>query len=211
MNTKIPILALFCFFLGFSISAQKMTKKKLSKREVVIVGRISVVGDIPYDSIAKRFGISAEDKEKGDVYTIPMTLKQAYRNGRDRQVNFLPEKEVPKIPNGDFFFNVYDGWKDDVSFATYDMNYTLSQFHLFGSERVFVAIPFPYKINLTKGEKAFYLGSFIVHVAGKDMHIERIEIVDEFDLAQEELNRTFSGDYQLCRLPLQEVKFNNDN
>lgn len=43
------------------------------------------------------------------------------------------------------------------------------------------------------------------------MHIERIEIVDEFDLAQEELNRTFSGDYQLCRLPLQEVKFNNDN
>lgn len=72
-----------------------------------------------------------------------------------------------------------------------------------GSSKMELRLPISYDIQVPEGENFLYIGTLVYEYEGDDFSLKRITIVDEYDEAQEELNRLFKNkSYKLCRVAL---------
>lgn len=197
MKNRKVFLIICIYLLSFSLFAKGT---KIKNNEIVIMGRITVICDVNRDEISKLHGLSQEQVEQGDFYSCPMTEQQRSQLEYDRQYN-MSKKQVGKISNGDFFFDVAKR-TEKITFSTETSRYCISNFMLFGKKVLGVLIPFPFYITVPENENACYIGSLIVHI-NESFEITNIELIDEFDAAKVAFEEKFNEKYSLCRVQLQ--------
>ncbi|MBD5440202.1 MAG: hypothetical protein HDR33_04175 [Treponema sp.] len=83
------------------------------------------------------------------------------------------------------------------------MWYNYMPYYFNGSSKMKLMLPISYNIQVPEGENFLYVGTLVYEYEGDDFSLKGITILDEYDEAQEELNRLFKNkSYKLCRVDL---------
>ena len=92
----------------------------------------------------------------------------------------------------------------------FDLNPTTSielcQFGFTWISSKFAGAPAYFDVDIPEGIDAIYLGTFNYYVTGDNFTISDIELLDEYDLAQEELDRSLGKHCDMARAVLKIVE-----
>lgn len=160
------------------------TKPKNFERAAAVFGKITVKYNGDLERIKKFRDLGSKFAEKKNIYD-PF-------GGSDKM--FYSEGEVfcSALPFDD---------SDKKRITSQEGIYMLYYFN--GSSKMELRLPISYNIQVPEGENFLYVGTLVYEYEGDDFSLKGITILDEYDEAQEELNRLFKNtSYKLCRVEL---------
>lgn len=176
---------------------------KVDSGKVIVVGKINVIYDEDRDFIFKTRGITEEYAEKADTYTVPYVAdpndtfgNNASKYYKDNKTEYpvgetfiVQIKRIKKSPNSLFFRNTF-------------------KMFFYESARAMIYLPLPadFDVDVPDDVNAIYLGTFNYYVTGDNFTITDFELTDEYDLAQEELDRALGTHCDLARAVLKVVE-----
>ena len=195
------IAALFVVFATvFSVfAAPKKSTIKEDDNKIIVVGRVKVVFDENREFIKQTRGISDKDAEgKEDTYIVPYCVDTADKLGAN-QSKFLKDNQT-EYPIGDFFIVQFKKLKNSNKLVY--TNYMSMYFY--GSYKAKIYLPFDFYVEVPDDVNAVYLGTFTYYVTGDNFTIHDWVVSDEYDLAEEELNRLVGEHVDLYRAQLKE-------
>ena len=191
-NIKRIVTLLVVFSTVFSVFAKSTIKEDDSK--IIVVGKINVVYDENREFIKETRGISDKDAEgKSDVYVIPYVVDTADTFGSN-QSKYLKDNQT-EYPIGDFFIVQFKSLKksDKLVYKGY-MN-----MYFYGSTKAKIYLPMDFYVDAPEDVNAIYLGTLTYYVTGDNFTIDSLVISDEYDLAQEELDRALGTHCDMVR------------
>lgn len=192
------LLAVLIAGQSFAKDSKEVEKiKKVGKNEVIVVGRISVTPEEDMEFYAKTRGVR-EDEKKTDSYNVPYSMLAL--SDTDEYVDFLEKNPKISFEKGEFFYAVYkfDKKTRNIQFEN------ATEYTFFGSLKTFIYIPFNYNVDVPENVKAIYIGSFYYKTTGSDFTLKNFSHVDEYELAQEALDKVTKEHYTLYRADLKE-------
>ncbi len=191
------LLAVLIAGQSFAKDSKEVKKiKKVGKNEVIVVGRIAVTPEEDMDFYAKTRGIK-DDEKNADSYKIPISV---FALSDDDEWEDFIEKNKMTFDKGEFFYAVYkfDKKTRNIEFRT------IIEYAFFGSVRTLIYIPFNFNVDVPENVKAIYIGSFYYKTTGSDFTLKNFSHVDEYELAQEALDKVTKEHYQLYRADLKD-------
>ena len=195
------IAALFVVFATVLsvFAATKKSSVKVDDNKIIVVGRVNVIYDENREFIKATRGISDKDAEgKADTYVVPYCVDSADNFGNN-QSKYVKDNQT-EYPIGDFFIVQFKKLKnsDKLVYRNY-MN-----MYFYGNTNAKIYLPFDFYVDVPEDVTAIYLGTFTYHVTGDNFTISNWVVSDEYDLAQEELNRLVGEPVELYRAQLKE-------
>ena len=186
---------------GFAAFAQSTTLK-VDASKIIVVGKMTVVYDEDREFIFKTRGIPESQIDEPDTYNVPYISDPNDTWGSNLSKYYKENKTV--YPNGEFFIVQYGIPKKGDKVLRFR---SWSDFKYFDSSKASIWLPLPdFDVDIPDGVSALYIGSFTFYVTGDNFTIENIEHIDEFDLAQEELDRALGTHCDLVRAVLKDVE-----
>lgn len=195
--TFLTVLAALLFTVPLYAKDGKIENPE--KNEVIIIGRISVKAKQDMNFYAQTRGVKDSEKENRSTYQIPFALDDS----KDSDKNLLEfVKANPKLyfNDGEFFYARYK-----VDKKTRNLKFkSATEYYFFNSGKTFIYLPFDFNIDVPKDVQAMYVGSFYFETSGNDFIFTKINHVDEYELAQDELNKVTKKQFDLYRADLKE-------
>ncbi|MBQ4377617.1 MAG: hypothetical protein II821_00250 [Treponema sp.] len=194
MRNKIKFIAVICaVFLAGQAFAKDAKIKNPGKNEVILVGRIVVKTEQDMNFYATTRGLKEEEK-KAAKYNIPFAPEDLDDIDDDYE-DFVEDNPKIIFEEGEFFVARYK-----VDKKTRNLKFVnVPKYRFFGSEKTFIYIPFDYNVDVPKGVEAMYIGSFYYTTTGSDFVFSKINRVDEYELAQEALDKMTKKHFDLYR------------
>ncbi len=207
MKNKIRISAIFAvFLLALPVFAKDSKVKNPGKNEVILIGKIVVKPTEDMNFIAATRGLSDAEKESKAKYIIPFAPEDP-NDVQDDYEDFIDDNPTISFEEGEFFCARYK-----VNKKTRNLKFEgASKYKFFGSERSFIWVPFDFNVDVPQGIEAMYIGSFYVETSGNDFTITKINHVDEYELAQEALDKVTKKHFDLYRADLKENPKDEEN
>lgn len=199
MRNKIKFIAVICaVFLAGQAFAKDDKIKNPGKNEVILIGRIIVKPEEDMNFYATTRGVKEEEK-KVAIYNLPFAPEDPDDIDDDYE-DFVEDNPKLLFEEGEFFCARYK-----VNKKTRNLKFiNLIKYRFFGSEKTFIYIPFDYNVDVPKDVKAIYLGSFYFTTTGSDFTFKKMNHVDEYELAQEALDKVTKQHFDLYRGDLKE-------
>ena len=160
-------------------------KPKNFERAVAVFGKVIVKYNGDLERVKKCSDLGRQFAESDNIYAPFGTAdKEFYSEG---------EVFCTAIPFDD---------SDKKRITSREGRYMLYFFN--GSSKMELRLPISYNIpEVPEGENFLYVGTLVYEYEGDDFSLKGITILDEYDEAQEELNRLFKNkSYKLCRVEL---------
>lgn len=200
MKNKFGFIALLALlFAAIPAFSEDEKIKEPGKNEVVLVGKFVVKASQDMDFIAKTRNLSNEEKKGRANYTLPFAPVDM-DDIRDDYDDFKKANKKLDFDEGQFFYATFK-----VNKKTRNLEFVYPvKYRFFGSEKTFIYIPFDFNIDIPEGIQAAYIGSFYCETKGKDFAFSSIKNVDEYDAAQEALNRVAEKKLRLYRANIKE-------
>lgn len=200
MKNKMKFLAAaaLCLFV-FPLSAETKKVNNPGKNEVILIGRITVKAHEDMNFIAETRGLTEEEKKGTATYAIPFAPEDLDDFDDDYE-DFIDDNERTMFNEGEFFYALYKVNKKTRNLK-FDGAY---KYRFFGSEKTFIWLPFDFNVDVPEGVSAMYLGTFSFETSGNDFTFSKIRHIDEYDLAQEELNKVTKKHFDLYRATLKD-------
>ena len=191
---KFIVSVLVLFFISSSLFSENIKLKAVDDKSVLFVGKVTVVYDGNRDLIPEYRGYADEEYEAVDVYTLPFFNDGTFSSELKAAMFSLKNKKN-LFNNGDFFYGTYK-----VDKQTREVNFKdVSKYYFNSIEKAYIYLPFVFDVSVPEGVNVAYLGSFIFYVTGDNFTIDRIELVDEYDLANEFLKQNTTDEFKLFR------------
>ena len=200
---KAVIIGTLLFATGFSAFAQS-SKIKQESGKVILVGKINVIYDENRDFIFKTRGVDQKLAEKADTYSVPYIT-----DPEDKFSSHMSEfysKNQTTYPVGDFFMLNFRIPKKGEQILRFRKYFTMN---FFDSVQAKVYLPLPeegFDVDIPEGVEALYFGTLNYYVTGDNFTIANIEKIDEYELAQEELDRSLGKHVDMARAVLKIVE-----
>lgn len=200
MQNKIKILAVISAFLFvFPLSADIKKLNNPGKNEVILIGRITVKANEDMNFVAETRGLTDKEKEGKANYAIPFAPEDPDDFDDDYE-DFVDDNPKTIFNEGEFFYAVYK-----VNNKTRNLKFDGAyKYRFFGSEKTFIWIPFDFNVDVPKGTSAMYLGTFSFETSGNDFTFTKVRHLDEYELAQDELNKVTKKHFDLYRADLKD-------
>ena len=175
---------------------------KPDSKKVIFVGKINVIYDENRDFIFKTRGLPDSCAEKPDTYIVPYVEDPSDTFGGNRST-FVKENQTEYTVGETFIVQIRRLKKTPNTFkfsGIFNMNF-------FGSDRAMIYLPLPaaFEVDVPNDIQAIYLGTFNYYVTGDNFTIHNFERVDEYDTAQEELDRRLGKHCDMARAVLKAV------
>lgn len=200
---KILIAGAVLLSTGFSAFAQSSKLTKIDSNKIIVVGKINVIYDEDREFIFKTRGVDEKLIDNPDTYTVPYIYDKNDTFAKN-EIKYYKENQT-EYPVGDFFMVQYNIPKKGDKVLQFRYRYDM---YYYGSRnaQLFLYLPAWYDVDIPDGVEALYLGTFNYYVTGDNFTIDSIERVDEFDLAQEELDRVLGTHVDMARAVLKVVE-----
>ncbi len=170
---------LIVLILSFSVFAASKVKAP-KKNQAIVIAKFNFTTDVDRDFIYATRGLNfyatrglKSDKNNADTYRFADT--DCSRTTTGEFCHFI----VPK--NKTLKLSTVDTWLWDV----------------YITELIF---PIFSEVDIPEDADAVYIGSFYVEYKGDDFVITKANRVDEYDLAQDFLKKTYGDHYNLARI-----------
>jgi len=203
---KYIIAGLIILSSGFTAFA-KAPALKVDPDQVIIVGKINVIYDEDRDFIFKTRGIEAEDAEKSDRYTVPYIQDPSDTFGNNASKYYKENTTDYNI--GDTFIVQVKRPKKSRNTLMFRKNYEM-YFFSNGKAKIYLPLPDYFDVDVPDDVNAIYLGTFNYYVTGDNFTIDSFERIDEYDVAQEELDRALGSHCDMARAVLKVVNDSDD-
>lgn len=186
---------------AFTLNAQSKAKApKINKRQVVIVGRVTVrVADDDFKFYAQTWGVT--DFSQPDTYIL---YEDSYKSGAfvlAGQVVKTDNGQFRQFNNGEVFYSVRN-LTTDRSFVSK----SAVKWSFFGSDSFQIWIPFAFQAQVPENVEYIYLGDFEYIVEGSDFHVAGVMLKDNYDAAKKELEEKLGKEINLCRVEVELVE-----
>ena len=172
-------------------------KPKNFEKAVAVLGKVIVKYNGDLERVKTFRDLGSRFAEKENIYRpFGVADKIFYSEGEVfcTAIDFINSAEKRITSQRDSLKN-----RDDNAAIWYD---TIS-YYFNGSNKMKLQLPISYNIQVPEGENFLYVGTLVYEFEGDDFSLKRITILDEYDEAQEELNRLFKNkSYKLCRVEL---------
>ncbi len=203
---KYIIAGLIILSSGFTAFA-KAPALKVDPDHVIIVGKINVFYDEDRDFIFKTRGIEAEDAEKSDGYAVPYIQDPSDTFGSNASKYY--KDNLTEYDIGETFIVQVKRPKKSRNTLMFRKSYDM---YFFSNGKAKISLPLPayYDVDVPDDVNAIYLGTFNYYVTGDNFTISNIERIDEYDLAQEELDRALGSHCDMARAVLKIVEDSDD-
>ena len=186
---------------------------KADSGKVIIVGKINVVYDESRDFIFKTRGLPETAADKADTYVVPYVMDSSDTFGSNSS-KYYKENQT-EYPIGDTFIVQVKRNKKAPNTLTFKRNFPM---YFFDNGRATIYLPLPLTSNTAALEvdvpddvDAIYLGTFNYYVTGDNFTIDNFERIDEYDVAQEELDRRLGTHCDMARAVIKVVDYAKDN
>lgn len=194
----ISILFIATCFGAFAQSS----KIKRDDSKIIVVGRINVFYDENRDFIFQTRGLEKTYAEKPDTYTVPY-IKDPNDTFGNNASKYFKENQY-EYPIGDIFMVSYKRPKKGENVLHYRSNFNM---YFYSSTKAHIYLPMvDFDIDIPDGVEALYLGTFNYYVTGDNFTIDSFERVDEYDLAQEELDRCLGTHVDMARAVIKVIE-----
>ena len=199
---KILITCAVLFATAFTAFAQS-SKIKVDSNKIIVVGRINVVFDEDRDFIFQTRGLEDSQKEKTDGYSVPYISDPNDPLGANWS-KYLKENDT-EYDIGDFFMVSFRRPKKGENVLSFRSAFPM---YFFCDSRAKIYLPLPsyFDVDIPDGVDAIYLGTFNYYVTGDNFTISDFQLVDEYDLAQEELDRSLGKHCDMARAVLKVIE-----
>ena len=176
---------------------------KPDSKKVILVGKVNVIFDEDRDFVFKTRGISDTYAEQSDTYVVPYVDDPSDTLGGNSSKYF--KENQTEYPIGETFIVQVKRIKKTPNSLKFS---GLFKMYFFGSSRAMIYLPLPtaFEIDVPDDIQAVYLGTFNYYVTGDNFTICNFERVDEYDVAQEELDRRLGTHCDLARVPLKIIE-----
>lgn len=203
---KYIIAGLIILSSGFTAFA-KAPALKVDPDQVIIVGKINVFYDEDRDFIFKTRGIEAEDAEKSDGYAVPYIQDPSDTFGSNASKYY--KDNLTEYDIGETFIVQVKRPKKSRNTLMFRKSYDM---YFFSNGKAKISLPLPayYDVDVPDDVNAIYLGTFNYYVTGDNFTISNIERIDEYDVAQEELDRRLGTHCDMARAVLKIVEDSDD-
>ena len=198
---KILITCAVLFATAFTAFAQN-SKLKVDSSKIIVVGRVNVVFDEDRDFIFKTRGLDEAQKDKTDGYSVPYIADPSDPLGANWS-KYLKEN-VTDYDIGDFFIVSYRKPKKGENILRFRSAFPM-YFFCDARAKIYLPLPSYFDVDIPDGVDALYLGTFNYYVTGDNFTITDFEHIDEYDLAQEELDRALGTHCDMARAILKVV------
>ena len=199
MQNKIKFIAVICaVFFAMPLFAKDQKVKNPGKNEVILIGRIVVKPEEDMNFYAQTRGLKEEDK-KASQYGIPFAPEDLDDIDDDYE-DFVDDNPKTIFEDGEFFCARYKVNKKSRNLKFENM----IRYYFFGSQKTYIWLPFDFNVDVPKDAQAMYLGSFYFTTTGSDFSFKKIQNIDEYDLAKEELKKFTKKDFELYRAQLKD-------
>lgn len=199
---KYIIAGLIILSSGFTAFAKDPTLK-VDPDKVIIVGKINVVYDEDRDFIFKTRGLDASSAEKGDIYSVPYISDPSDALGSNYSKFYKENKTDYDI--GETYIVQVRRPKKSRNTLMFRKDYEM-YFFSNGMAKIYLPLPADFDVDVPDDVNAIYLGTFNYYVTGDNFTISDFERIDEYDLAQEELDRALGTHCDLLRAALKVVE-----
>ncbi|MCR5218928.1 hypothetical protein [Treponema sp.] len=197
MKVKFIILAA-SLFASASLFADDPKVKNPGKNEVIIVGRVVVTPKEDMEFIADTRKVAEEDRGKAGTYHIPFAPEDPDDFDDDLE-DFDDDNKKVFFSDGEFFYARYQ-----VNSKTRNLRFpAVFRYYFFDSIDTAIYLPFDINVDVPKGVSAMYIGSFYYTTTGNDFMVS-CNHVDEYDLAQEFLDKVTKKHFDLYRADIKE-------
>lgn len=186
---------------------------KVDSGKVIIVGKINVVYDENRDFIFQTRGISESSAEYADTYGVPYVWDSSDTFGSNSS-KYYKENQT-EYPIGETFIVQVKRNKKAPNTLTFKRNFPM---YFFSSIKATIYLPLPItsdtaalEVDVPDDVNAIYLGTFNYYVTGDNFTIDNFERIDEYDVAQEELDRRLGTHCDMARAVIKVVDYAKDN
>ena len=199
MKNKILICGVLFTALCSGLSAKSKYIDVPGGNEVTVVGRLNFSTDADKNFLFDTFEVDEDKRNYPDIYALPYIPGSA-----GLLTNVHKWKELIKFDkqawgvNGGYFFVQYKLLKDRTLY--------FSSITLFvgGSYYLPVRLPLGFKVTVPEKEKFLYLGDFTFTAKGFAFELSA-SVKDNYEDAQEALNKVTRKEYDLCRASLEKI------
>ena len=176
---------------------------KPDSKKVIFVGKVNVIYDESRDFIFKTRGLPESSAEKPDTYVVPYVDDPSDTFGSNNS-KFFKENQTEYNIGETFIVQVRRIKKTPNSFKFSG----IFNMYFFGSTKAMIYLPLPtaFEVDVPDDIQAIYLGTFNYYVTGDNFTIHDFERVDEYDIAQEELDRRLGKHCDMARAVLKAVE-----
>ena len=199
MKNKILVCVVLLITLCGSLSAKSKYIDVPGNNEVTVVGRLNFTSDMDKNFLFEAFKVDEDKRNYPDIYVLPYIPGSA-----GLLTNVHSAKEIMKFDrqaygvNGDYFFVQYKLLKDRT---LYFSGITI---FIGGSYELPVWLPLNFKVTVPEKEKFLYLGDFTFTAKGFAFELSA-SVKDNYEDAQEALNKVTRKEYDLCRASLEKI------
>ncbi len=176
---------------------------KVDSSKVIIVGKINVIYDEDRDFIFKTRGLPEKIAENPDTYIVPYVMDSSDTFGSNASKYF--KENQTEYPIGETFVVQLKRMKKTPNTLTFKRNFTM---YFFGSDWAKITLPLPayFEVDVPDDVNAIYIGTFNYYVTGDNFTISSFERIDEYDVAQEELDRRLGTHCDMARAALKVIE-----
>lgn len=178
-------------------------KIKPDSKKVIFVGKVNVIFDESRDFIFKTRGLPDSSAGKPDTYVVPYVEDPSDTFGSNKST-FVKENQTEYNIGETFIVQIKRLKKTPNTFKFSG----IFNMYFFGSTKAMIYLPLPaaFEVDVPNDLQAIYLGTFNYYVTGDNFTIHDIERIDEYDTAQEELDRLLGKHCDMARAVLKAVE-----
>lgn len=204
MKKSFVVFALTAILISFNLSAKSGYDMANAITEKTGNGNIYIGGKGIKGAKKSTKGVGAVGKIKV-VYDGDLDFLLQTRNAKSSELNpdrysfpGAPEKEY--YESNEIFCNLVSFTKNTREVSLSSAN-TTPEYYFYSDRRMKLYLPADFSFTVPEGEQFVYLGTIVYHFTGDDFTLKSIEILDEYDEAQEEFNKMAGTDeFRLCRV-----------
>lgn len=176
---------------------------KVDSSKVIIVGKINVIYDEDRDFIFKTRGLPETAADKPDTYTVPYVMDSSDTFGNNSSKYYKDNQT--DYPIGETFIVQVKRMKKTPNTLTFMRSFPMFFFDS-AMAKINLYLPEYFEVDVPDDVNAIYLGTFNYYVTGDNFTISDFERIDEYDVAQEELDRLLGSHCDLARAVLKPIK-----
>lgn len=170
---------------------------KVDSKKVIIVGKVNVIYDEDRDFIFKTRGLAETSADKSDGYAVPY-ISDPSDDILGTKASKYAKENITEYDIGETYIVSVTRPKKSPNTLTFTRSFPM-YFFSDGMAKIYLPLPAAFEVDVPDDVNAIYLGTFTYYVTGDNFTISDFELIDEYDLAQEELDRRLGEHCDLAR------------